>query len=872
MSNEPSYNKANELKNTPIWKELQEKSGTLAETAVKAANFVEHHLECYKILFPHYTDHSITHSFNVMNNMYKLMSKPKEHSSIELFFCIYAALFHDVGMILTEEEKNNEILGYTEHYISRYVGNGEPDERKKKERELTLQNKIRAEHGNRVEEILDGWYSEKKEVFSLDDNSIITEISTICKTHMQTIEEVCDLSKTETTYGEQYSPLYIAVLLRIADAIDFSPDRTPVAIYHNYNICNDSNSDYHWQMHNGIKGKLAIRDNERNKIVVLFPKNIKDWLRDNKDKTEDEYQYVLSNVYSYYQWLEQEINESISLLDSFLESKYWLSIKMQFSDDPKQFDDYIPNFRIRTNYEAVVSNLLGTGLYGEPRVGLREIIQNSIDACKWRACRSGGYELGTEPTIEVIIDECEKNDSGERRDPSVRIIDNGIGMSLDTVKNCFLGIGNSVYNNPAYLLSKEKFDHIGKHGIGFFATFMLSDKVKIRTRHIDSKDEIKIVVTSDQENALVRRVKSNPMHVGTEIILRDVDRFKEIFKPCCAEERNTAQVVCHYIENIFLNDSPEISFRIKQIGKNGEIIEDISKCEVLTLKEKVNQHIGKIEDLTEYFSYTFYDGIRQPSIEGFACFDSDFINKNLYVWDNNTREFINKKDWSCLNEGEAEICTISFYEQEIKENPIILFVPIANVSVSPFGLINQRYREKTYYSTSKVCNGSTDSINEFFLKNGITNIRYPFGAYAERVSVKIISGSVFLIRENAGFEDSTPKTRYVRSGKSYFDKVYARNVVIPKAHLKAPVQIIAINGSFSGELKDIIINIKSNKIYPTLKRDDLSDEDIQNVSYAVSRALMVRQIKEHPGLIDVMESIVAQFFKEKNIFIQEEET
>lgn len=870
MSEEPKYTKADSIKETDIWKTINEKDAALANVCVEAARFVEPHLECYKILFPHYTDHSITHSFNVMNSMYNLMSNPSSHSTTELFFCIYAALFHDIGMLLEEDEKNNEINGTTEKYISRYVGNGESAEKKKKEREITLQNKIRVEHGNRVEHILDKWYNEKKNLFSIDGNSIVSEISAICKSHMQTVEEVQDLPKTETTYNQQYSPLYVAVLLRIADAIDFSPDRAPTAIYQNYNISDDSNSNSYWQLHKGIKGKILVRKKERNISVVLFPKNLKDWLRDNKDKTEDDYQYVLSNVYSYYQWLEREIIESISLLDDFSDSKYWIPAKMQFSEDSKQFNDYIPNFRIKTNYEAVVSNLLGTGLYGEPRVGLREIIQNSIDACKWRACRENGYETGMQPTIEIIIDECEKYEGGNRRDPSVRIIDNGIGMSLETVKTCFLGIGNSIYNNPTYELSKEKFDHIGKHGIGFFATFMLSDKVRIRTRHIDSKDEIKVVVTSWQENALVQRVKSNPIHIGTEIILRDVKRFKEIFKPCCDEEANTAQVVCHYLENIFLNDCPAISFKIKQIGRNGEIVEDISACEILTLQEKVNQDLGQIESLTEHFSQTHYNGIMQHSIEGFACFDSGFVNKKLFIWDDQNKNFVENENWQSLNEGEAELCTISLYDQRKSEIPIVLCYPNSSYTLSPFGLINQRYREKTYYKTSIICREANTTIDEFFAQNKIGNVQYPFGAFVEKISIKIIAESVFLLRKNADFENSSPKTRYVKSGKTFFDKVYARNVFIPKAHLKAPVQIIAIDGVFSGEIKDIIINIKSNKIYPTLKRDNLSAEDIEKVSYAVSRALMIRQIKQHPSLIGIMDSIVKQFFGENNIFIEEE--
>lgn len=714
MSTEKIYSIAEAIKDISIWKLLNEKNNNLARQVAQAASFVEPHLECYKILFPHYTDHSLKHSFNIMDNMYNLMTSPNDHTAIELFFCIYAALFHDIGMILTEEEKNNEIQGMTENYISKYVGNGEPADKKKFEREIILQNKIRAEHGNRVEGIMDKWYADNKALFSLAGNSIISEISIICKSHMQTVEEVQDLLKVETTYGEQYSPLYVAILLRLSDAIDFSPDRAPYAIYHNYNIDEDRQSDYHWQMHNGIKGKLALRDNHGVKTIILFPKILNDWLRDNPDKTEDDYQYVLTDVYAYYQWLEQEIKESISILDIFTENKYWISAKMQFSDDPKKFSDYVPNFRIRTNYEAIITNLLGTGLYGEPRVGLREIIQNSVDACRWRACKENGYEAGTQPTIKIIIDEREKDDLGKNKDPEVRIIDNGIGMNLETVKTCFLGIGNSIYNNPAYQLSKEKFDHIGKHGIGFFAAFMLSDKVKIRTHHLESKDEIKVVVTSWQENALVQRVKTNPIHVGTEIILRDVKKFKEIFKPCCNEEQNTANAVRHYLENVFLNDNPPINFKVKQIGKDGKVIADIEKCDVLPLKEKVESNLGTIEDLTEHFSFTSYENIEQPSIECFACFDREITKRRLFVWNKDKGVFIEQDNWLNFPEGEVEICTVNFFEQGSTEKPIVFYIPNDKSAIDPFGLINQRYREKTYYASSKVFNGSLITIDDFF--------------------------------------------------------------------------------------------------------------------------------------------------------------
>lgn len=837
-----------------IWQCLKEKDEVLANKTLDAAEFVAVYLKDYTILFPHYTDHSINHSLNVIKNMAELMISPDKYTAYDLFFCIYSALFHDIGMVVKEAEMTNELNGTSNKYINKQLGHGEPEQVKKKERLLFLQNKIRTEHGNRVHDILNSWalQADYGHLFKIGSTVIVSQISELCKSHMKAVDELeNDIVKIKNAPGT-YSPLFVAIILRLADAYDFSPDRAPRTTYSNYDIANDKNSCFHWAMHNGAESDITIlKDDRSNDIVVTInPTLYDDWKIDNQDKTEDDYLNVQSSIFSYYQWIEQETKESCSVLDCLTNEKYKLSIRLKFSDDPKKFADYIPNFRIKMNYETIVANLLGTGLYGEPRVGLREIVQNSIDACRWRAARAGGYSDGVKPIIEVVIDEQAKE---------VRITDNGIGMSLEIVKTCFLGIGNSVYNNSAYSMSREQFDHIGKHGIGFFATFMLSDNVKIRTRHLDSTEEIWVSVTSRQENAFIRRNKIAPINVGTQIILRDIDEFKKIFKPVCKDEKNVAHAVRHYIENLFLNDANAITFKVKQIGLDGETDDDMT-CDVLPLSEKVKDDLGQIENLTDCF-------IPANSIECFARFDSKIRERRLFIWDKN--KFV-ETDWMNLPEAQISICTIKkFGHNSDSVKPIVLYVPNVKTdssTVDPFGLVNSKYREKTYYETSKIFNGAPITIKEFCDSIGFSIEKYPIGAFAERVLIKQKLGSVLLLREGSEFEDSTPRTAYVRSGKEYYDKIYARNVIVPNAHLRAPFMLIGIDGDFTGELQDIIVNIKSNKIYPTLKRDNLSPEDIENVSYAVARALMHRQIRNHKKLAEAIDIIISEFFKKQNIF------
>lgn len=40
------------------------------------------------------------------------------------------------------------------------------------------------------------------------------------------------------------------------------------------------------------------------------------------------------------------------------------------------------DYKLELNYKAITNLLMGKNIYGDKKYGLREIIQNSIDACK----------------------------------------------------------------------------------------------------------------------------------------------------------------------------------------------------------------------------------------------------------------------------------------------------------------------------------------------------------------------------------------------------------------------------------------------------------------------------------------------------------
>ena len=94
------------------------------------------------------------------------------------------------------------------------------------------------------------------------------------------------------------------------------------------------------------------------------------------------------------------------------------------------------------DYAAITELLMGKNIYGDRRLGLRELIQNSIDACKLMKEVKNDYALPIAPSIHITISETNNY---------VKIWDTGIGMTLDVVKNHFLNIGKSYYKSNEYL-------------------------------------------------------------------------------------------------------------------------------------------------------------------------------------------------------------------------------------------------------------------------------------------------------------------------------------------------------------------------------------------------------------------------------------
>ncbi|MER7949842.1 caspase family protein [Streptomyces sp. NPDC096079] len=153
----------------------------------------------------------------------------------------------------------------------------------------------------------------------------------------------------------------------------------------------------------------------------------------------------------------------------------------------------VPLLRFSLAQTEVRDLLMGERLYDhEPALALRELYQNAMDACRYRAMR-WRYLSGRncEPTAwegRISIEAGE-----DERGPYVECRDNGVGMDVEQLTNTFTQAGRrfgqtrSFRREQAAWLRHDRALRLypnSRFGIGVFSYFMLADEMSIVTRPV----------------------------------------------------------------------------------------------------------------------------------------------------------------------------------------------------------------------------------------------------------------------------------------------------------------------------------------------------------------------------------------------------
>jgi molecular chaperone HtpG len=163
-------------------------------------------------------------------------------------------------------------------------------------------------------------------------------------------------------------------------------------------------------------------------------------------------------------------------------------------------------------------------LYSDQEVFLRELVSNAVDATQKlkQLADMGTYEGNTDQLqIKVSLDEQRK---------TITISDQGIGMTTDEIKKY---INQVAFSGATEFLEQYKDQDqqqqlIGFFGLGFYAAFMVADKVDIITKSYQKEAEATHWTCDGTTNfELAKTVKEA---VGTEVVLHLAEDAQEFLQ------------------------------------------------------------------------------------------------------------------------------------------------------------------------------------------------------------------------------------------------------------------------------------------------------------------------------------------------------
>lgn len=394
--------------------------------------------------FPYYTPHDFTHSLIVEDNLNWIIPDNVKNNmnNNEIFFLLVAAWLHDWGMIGKPEENAEE---------------------------------IREVHHLRTERNFNDMYDK---LFLNEHEARI--IGKICKGHTKI--NLHNNSFNDEIYGSniRIRLRFLAAALRLADEFDITHNRTPEIVYYSLNPTEKAKEEF--KRHLSITGIGQL--DEKHKVYISAiardPKGAKA-LRMVTEKIQKEVDNVKTILFRY--------GITIDYVDLRIQTKGFIDKPIGFEIDRKR----------------IVEILIGEHLYGNPDAAIRELVDNSIDACKLRQLlepKSKPKIILKKPSEDMLV-----------------IEDDGVGMDYPSAKKFLSLIGVSFYNSKELndLLKDKKFDPISKFGIGIMSSFLIASGITIESRKKGS-DPCRFTIEATEKGW--KYEKGSLKNSGTKITLK----------------------------------------------------------------------------------------------------------------------------------------------------------------------------------------------------------------------------------------------------------------------------------------------------------------------------------------------------------------
>jgi hypothetical protein len=441
---------------------------------------------------PDFTVHDVTHLDALWEMASLIAGESYPLTPAEAFVLGGAILLHDAGMGLVaypggkeelrkSKEWDDTVAALMRSRLGRAATADElrnpPDDVQKE----VIGELLRNLHAKQAEKLAHAeWTTHSGEKYRLIEQPELREafghaIGEVAHSHWWSVNELRSRFKHKLGAPAGYpaewtvDTLKVACLLRVADASHVDSRRAPGFLRALRSP--RGSSDEHWQFQQLLTQPQV--ENERLKYTASRPFSL----------AESNAWWLCADTL---QMIDRELRQVDALLADTGRQRL-AARSVANVEEPVRLSELIPtkgwtpvDARVRvTDVLSLVERLGGERLYGrDPKVPLRELIQNASDAVRARRLLQGKSRDWGEITVRRGQDE---------QGSWLEVEDNGIGMTEEVLTGALLDFGKIFWHSREMRrfmpgLEARGFNPTGRYGIGFFSVFMWGDHVRVTTR------------------------------------------------------------------------------------------------------------------------------------------------------------------------------------------------------------------------------------------------------------------------------------------------------------------------------------------------------------------------------------------------------
>lgn len=457
------------------------------------------------ISMPMFTDHSIAHVDALWDTASLLIDDNFPLNPAEAFVLGGAFLLHDLGMGLAAFPEGQDSIRRDPLFGDIKAAMREATEAVSEEDAdaAALTHVLRLRHAAQAERLVTQEFQVNGQRFFLLQDAELRSVygSTIGRiAHSHWFDASVLFDKFPVVMGSfgalpaewQVDPFKVACLLRLADAAQIDSRRAPMYLHAFRKPTGVSSA--HWSFQQRLMKPRRVNDRLEYSATQGFA------------PTESEAWWL---AYDTIKMISNELRNVDAVCADLGKHRFPVR-SVAGADDPVRFAKYVAtdgwnpiDARLKvSNVSHVVEQLGGAALYGErPLIAVREIISNAADATRARRVQYGGPLL----TVEVSLER-----EGDRWVLAVR--DRGLGMTTDQLVANLTDFGKSNWVSTSRIeeypgLVAKGYRATGRFGIGFYAAFMVADKVEVRSlKYRGASADTSVLVFNDgvRERPLLR--------------------------------------------------------------------------------------------------------------------------------------------------------------------------------------------------------------------------------------------------------------------------------------------------------------------------------------------------------------------------------